>query len=95
MTKGIGADFACVFTDKGAFGIVNSFGNTNDKVRSLLQGILYLGKETVFVKCSFRQVNQYRIVSFKLSCKSRSGSQPSRMSSHNLYDRNGRLVVIY
>ena len=58
VSEGIGAYGVVIFTDEGAFGIVDSFRNTNHNVAVFLKCTAYLRKEFLCVKSCLRQINK-------------------------------------
>ena len=69
MTKSICTYRTVVFADEGAVSIVNTFGNTDDKITVFLKSFFKITQESILVKGNFRQVNEQRIVSFVFTRK--------------------------
>ena len=68
------------------------FGNCDDNRTLLCRKLLHSLHEIIHIKGNFRQINHIRSVTTLASGKRCRCCQPSCMASHNLYDRNGRLL---
>ena len=93
MTKSICTYRTVVFADEGAVSIVNTFGNTDDKITVFLKSFFKSTQESILVKSNFRKVNEQRIVSFVFTRKGTGSSDPSGMTPHDLDDRDGFFFV--
>ena len=93
MSEGIGAYGVVIFTDEGAFGIVDSFRNTNHNVAVFLKCTAYLRKEFLCVKSCLRQINKKRIVTCIFAGKGTCGGQPACVTSHDLHDGYGFFLI--
>ena len=94
MTESICADITCKLTDKGSVTIVDSFGNADNQVGSMLESFLNICKELFLIKCNFRKIDENRIVAFEFTGKDTGSGQPSGMTSHDLNDCNGFFIII-
>ena len=94
MSECIYAYITCKLADKLTVSIIDSFGNADNQIGSMLESFLNICKELFLIKCNFRKIDQNRIVAFEFTGKDTGSGQPSGMTSHDLNDRNGFFIII-
>ena len=93
MTESICAYGTVIFTDKGAVCVVNTFGNTDNKIAVFLKCFFEITQESILVKSNFWKINKQRIVTSVFTCKGAGSSEPSGMASHDLDDRDRFFLI--
>ena len=94
MSECVYAYITCKLADKLTVSIINSFGNADNQVGSMLESFLNICKELFLIKCNFRKIDQNRIVAFEFTGKDTGSGQPSGMTAHDLNDCNGFFIII-
>ena len=95
MAEIVYAHITCELADKCSFSVIDSLGYAYDQIRDFLKSLIDIVDKFVRIKCHLRQIDQHRIISLELACKNTGRSQPSRMASHDLHDRNRLLIIIH
>ena len=69
MSECVYAYITCKLADKLTVSVINSFGNADNQVGSMLESFLNICKELFLIKCDFRKIDENRVVAFEFTGK--------------------------